>query len=102
MGRLIQLQAEQGLPETLTICVGDLLVFEASGGHVRSGAEVVELLGNFMKSVMADNQQVLSPMGAPNALVFFARCPGSAKIDVVTGDPWHNPKTVSLELIVSR
>lgn len=102
MGRLIEIQAEQILPSTLAIRAGDLLVFEASGGHVLSGEGAVELLGTFLRSVMGDNQQILSPMGAPNALVFLARSPGSAKIDVVTGDPWHDPKTVALELIVSR
>jgi hypothetical protein len=102
MGRLIEIQSIQDLPPSLAISTGDILVFEASGGHVRSGAEVVELLGIFLSSVMGDNQQVLSPMGAPNAVVFLARCPGSAKIDVIIGDPWNNLKTVPLELIVSR
>ena len=101
MGRLIEIQAEQSLPPTLAVRVGDLLMIEASGGHVRSGVEAVELLGIFLRSVMGDNQQVLSPMGVPNAVMFIARRPGSAKIDIVTGDPWHDPKTVVLELIVS-
>lgn len=102
MGRLIEIQAAQGLPPSMAVRAGDLLVFEASGGHVRSGAEAVELLGAFLRSVVGDDRQVLSPLGAPNAVVFLARRPGSAKIDVVTGDPWHGSKTVPLEIIVSR
>lgn len=51
MGRLIEIQAEQILPSTLAIRAGDLLVFEASGGHVLSGEGAVELLGTFLRSV---------------------------------------------------
>lgn len=101
MARLIEIQAAQSLPPVLDVCAGDLLVFDASGGHVLWGGEVVELLGVFMRSVVGDNQQVLSPLGAPNAVVFLARHPGSARISVVTGDPWQGSKTVPLELTVS-
>ncbi len=44
MGRLIEIETAQGLPSVLDVCVGDLLVFDASGGHVLSEPEVVELL----------------------------------------------------------
>lgn len=101
MGRLIEIETVQSLPTVLDVCAGDLLVFDASGGHVLWGAEVVELLGAFMRSVVGDNQQVLSPLGAPNAVIFLTRHPGLAKINVVTGDPWQGSKTVLLELTVS-
>lgn len=101
MARLIEIQTRQGLPQVLEVCVGDLLLFEASGGHVRSGAETVDLLGAFLMSVVGENQRVISPLGAPNAVVFLARRQGSAKIDVITGDPWHGAKTVCLEIIVA-
>jgi hypothetical protein len=100
MGRLIEVQHTQDLPTSLTIRVGDLLVFGASGGHVHSGTEVVEILGPFLPGVLGDDGQILSPMGVPNAVLFLARRPGRATIDVVTGDPWHEPKTTALGITV--
>ena len=100
MGRLIEVQQEQGFPSRLTIQVGDVLVFGATGGHVRSSADVVEILGPFLPGVVGDNGQILSPMGAPNAVLFLARRPGRAMIDVVTGDPWHAPQTTTLDITV--
>jgi len=96
MARLIEIQTGQAL----AVRAGDLLVFEASGGHVRSGAQSVELLGAFLRSVVGDDGRVLSPQGAPNAVVFLARRPGPAEIDVVTGDPWHGPETVPVRVTV--
>lgn len=100
MGRLIEVQHAQDLPTGLTIRVGDVLVFKATGGHVHSGAEVVEILGPFVPGVVGDNGQVFSPMGAPNRVFFIAHHPGQATIDVVTGDPWHAPKTSALNITV--
>jgi hypothetical protein len=100
MGRLIEVQHAQDLPARLTIRVGDVVVFGATGGHVHSGAKVVEILGAFVPGVLGDNGQILSPMGAPNAVLFVARRPGQATIDVVTGDPWHAPKTTALNITV--
>lgn len=102
-GRLIEIEsAAQGLPATLTVEVGDLLMFAATGGHVRSGADAVEMLGVFRSSVLGVEGSVLSPMGAPNTVLFRARRPGRATIDVVTGDPWHTPQTTTMELVVER
>jgi hypothetical protein len=101
MGRLIEIQAAPVLPPRLEVQVGDLLVFDASGGYVRSGEDAVEFLGAFMRSVVGVDQRVLTPIGAPNAIVFLARRCGWAEIDVITGDPWHSPKTLPLDLIVS-
>jgi hypothetical protein len=100
MARLIEIQAGQNLAEPLPVQVGDLLMFEASGGAVRSGAEVVELLGAFLKSVVGSNGAVLSPMGSANAVVFLARRPGQATIEVVCGDPWHGSTILPLPLLV--
>jgi hypothetical protein len=99
-GRLIEVQRAQDLPPTLTITAGDVLIFGATGGHIHSGAEVVEILGPFVRGVVGDNGQVISPMGAPNRVLFLALHPGRATIDVVTGDPWHTPKTTALSIIV--
>jgi hypothetical protein len=100
MGQLIEVQHAQDLPTGLTIRAGDVLIFGATGGHVHSGAEVVEILGPFVRGVLGDNGQIISPMGAPNRVLFLARQPGRARIDVVTGDPWHAPKTTALSITV--
>jgi hypothetical protein len=100
MRRLIEVQNAQDLPTTLTIRVGDLLICGATGGHVHSGTEVVEILGSFVRGVLGDNGQIYSPMGAPNRVLFLAHQTGRAEIDVVTGDPWHAPKTTALTITV--
>jgi hypothetical protein len=100
MGRLIEVQNVQALPPSLTLRVGDLLIFGATGGHVQSGADVVEILGPFFPGVMGNNGKILSPMGAPNAVMFLTRRPGRATIDVVTGDPWYASQITTLEMIV--
>jgi hypothetical protein len=100
MGRLIEIQQVQGLPQGVTLRVGDALYFAATGGHVRVGADVVEIVGPFLPGVLRENGEILSPMGAPNAVLFLARRPGRATIDVVTGDPWHAPQTTPLEITV--
>jgi hypothetical protein len=100
MSRLIEVQHAQDLPTRLTIRVGDVLNFGATGGYVHSGAEVVEILGPFLPGVLGDNGEILSPMGAPNAVLLLARRPGRATIDVVTGDPWHAPETTALSITV--
>jgi hypothetical protein len=43
---------------------------------------------------------VLSPMGAPGTVLFRAKAPGPAVIDVVTGDPWQSHTTWSVNVRV--
>ncbi|MDZ7961265.1 MAG: hypothetical protein RMY34_25855 [Aulosira sp. DedQUE10] len=100
MGRLIEVQNVQALPPSLTLRVGDLLIFGATGGHVQSGADIVEILGPFFPGVMGNNGKILSPIGAPNAVMFLARRPGRAMIDVVIGDRWYTSQIATLEMIV--
>jgi hypothetical protein len=63
-------------------------------------ADVVEIIGPFLPGVLREGGEILSPMGAPNAVLFLARRPGRAAIDVVTGDPRHAPQTMPLEITV--
>lgn len=101
MGRLIDVQpAGQGFASRLVIAVGDLLMFGASGGHVRSGGGAVELLGMFRTGVVGAGGTVLSPVGAPGTVLFLARHPGEATIDVVTGDPWRESRTSTVHVVV--
>jgi hypothetical protein len=100
VGRLIELEDVPGFPERLTLAVGDVLRFAASGGHVRSGGDVVEMLGPFLPAVLGTNGEILSPMAAPNTVFFVVRRPGRAVIDVVSGDPWHAHQTTIVEISV--
>jgi hypothetical protein len=101
MPLLIDVVNVQALSSPITLQQGDLLSFKASGGHVNSGTEIIELLGPFSSAILQDNGEVLSPSGPPGTLLFFARQPGNATIDVVTGDPWFNPLLTNLEIIVT-
>jgi len=79
---------------------GDVLLFRATGGRVRSGGDVVELLGPFLSVVMGNNGTILTPAWAPNTVLFRAHGPGRAMIDVVTGDPWRAPRATTLDITV--
>jgi hypothetical protein len=100
MARLIEVQDVPSAPSGLTLQVGDVLLFKATGGHVRSGAGVVEMLGAFVPAVLGDNGAILTPMGPPNTVVFRGLRPGRATIEVVTGDPWQAPQTTTLSIVV--
>jgi hypothetical protein len=100
MGRLIEIQLAQPWPPTLTVQIGDVLLFQATGGHVRSGGDVVEMLGPFVPAVLGDTGQILTPMGAPNTVMFRVHRLGRAMIEVVSGDPWQAPRTTTLGIKV--
>jgi hypothetical protein len=100
MARLIEVQDARVCPSPLTVHLGDVLLFRAAGGRVRSGGDVVELLGSFLPAVLGDDGTILTPMGPPNTVLCRARQPGRAQIDVVTGDPFHTPQTTTLGITV--
>jgi hypothetical protein len=100
MARLVEVQDARVCPSPLTVHLGDVLLFHASGGSVRSGSDVVELLGPFLTAVLGDDGNIMTPMGPPNKVLFRARQPGRALIDVVTGDPFHSPHTTALGITV--
>jgi phosphomannomutase len=101
MARLITIAAMEGLPPSLEVHLGDLVVVEASGAHQLDGEEVACLLGVFLQSVVGLHHQVLTPAGSPNAVVIHARGLGVAHLEMVTGDPWRSVRTVPFALIVS-
>jgi hypothetical protein len=100
VGRLIEVQSAEGVPSNLTIKVGDVLLVQASGGHVEVGADMLEMLGPFVPAVIGDNGEVFSPVGAPNTVLFRALHPGRSTIDVVTGDPWHKSSIIRINVTV--
>ena len=100
MPRLIEVQPDQLDSPVQGIAVGDVLFFQASGGQVRTGDKVVELLGVFVSAVVGTNGEVMEPIGPPNAVLFRALNSGEAKIAVMAGDPFHGPKTTELLITV--
>jgi hypothetical protein len=102
VARLIEVQDSRVCSSPLAVHAGEVLMFQAAGGRVRSGADVVELLGPFLRAVVGDDGNILAPMGFPNTVLFRARRPGRAVIDVVTGDPFHAPQTTTLDITVER
>src|SRR5262245_36470719 len=100
MGRLIHVPRASACPSHLTVNVGDAVLFTATGIRVRSGADVVTIVGPFAPGVIGDDGRVLSPAGPPNAVMVVARQAGQAAIDVIAGDPWHATQTTSLSLTV--
>lgn len=72
----------------------------AAGGHIRSGDDVVEMLGPFVQAVVGNEGEVVAPMGPPNTVLVRAREPGRAVLDLVVGDPFHSPQAVVLRIAV--
>ena len=100
MSRLIEVQLLGDYHAPLTVRVGDVLLVRATGGRVRDGSSAVELWGSYLPAVIDDTGAVVSPMGAPNALLVRACQPGSASLDLFSGDPWHTPRTTTLNISV--
>ena len=100
MARLIEAPPAGSLPPPFSMRVGDVLLCNATGGHVLAGADAIEMLGAFVPATLADSGEVLSAMGAPGTVLFRARSPGRATIDVVTGDPFGATQATRLEVIV--
>ena len=101
MPRLIEVQQDQLDSAVQDMKVGDVLLFRASGGRVRAGEEVVELLGVFMTAVIGTSGEILEPLGPPNAVLFRALNSGEAKISITAGDPFYDPKTAELRINVN-
>ena len=99
MPRLVELDAEQ-LPEQLTLQPGDVVRVWATGGRIRSGEEIVQILGPFLPGVLALDGSVLSPSSPPNALLLLAQRPGVASIELMGGDPWRETATAPLRVVV--
>jgi hypothetical protein len=101
MARLIEVPDAGACPSSLTVGPGDVLLFRAAGGHVRSGADVVEGWGPFLSAVVGDDGSVLAPAGSPNMVLFRACRNGQARIEVIEGDPFHAARTVVLDINVA-
>jgi hypothetical protein len=102
MARLIDVQLDFDPPAMLEVDVGDVVAFAATGAHVRSGGGAVEMLGAFRTAVVGTDGRVLSPEGPPSTVLFRARSPGRATVEIVGGDPWGKRRTVTVEVVIRR
>jgi len=101
MPRLIDVSSLQPLPPAVNLRVGDLLLVRATGGTVVAGGMAIETLGAFGAAALALDGSVLTAMGGPDAVLFLARAPGQARIEVVRGDPWQGPRqTTRIDIAV--
>lgn len=101
MARLIQVQNAQECPSKLRIAKNDVLLFRASGGHIQSGGEAIELMGIFMSAVLCNDGNVFTPDGPPNTVIFRAKSYGQARIDIITGDPFYKSQILELEITIN-
>jgi len=99
MLRFIEVSDARKCPSQI-IKVGDVLMFHAAGGHIRSGEDVVELVGPFVTAIVGDKGVIVTAMGPPNTVLFRARQPGRALVDVLIGDPFHSPRKTKLSISV--
>ena len=96
MPRLIDVSSLQPLPPAASMRTGDLLLVRATGGAVVEEGAAVEALGAVGAAALAPDGSVLAAMGGPDAVLFLARAPGRARIEVVRGDPWQGPRQAAV------
>jgi hypothetical protein len=100
MKRLVEIEDVRLVGPSITLSVGDVLLFNGTGGHVQSGDDILEYQGALLRALPGHDGTILTPAGAPNAVLFRARAPGQARIDVIKGDPWHRSEATILHVNV--
>jgi hypothetical protein len=100
MPRRIEIQGGEDAPDVIRLIAGDVLSIAATGGHVRAGADVVDMIGAFLPAVCTAAGEVVTPMGAPGVVLFVARTAGSASLEIVTGDPWSSSQQKTIAIVV--
>ena len=101
MARLIEIQDAVNCPIALSVETGDMLLFTAIGGRIRSGAEFMQLQGPFVPAVVGDTGEILTAMGSPNTILFRALQAGRGTIEVLTGEMFQPPTTTVIEITVA-
>ncbi len=100
MSRLVEIQLDQPILAPLAVRAGDVLMFQATGARVHEGGSAVEMWGPFRTAVVGADGSILAPEGPPNAVLVRVRQPGSATLDVFSGDPFHGPRTSRVQVVV--
>lgn len=98
MARLIEVGTE--LPQRLTVRVGDVLNFAASGGAVETGAEVIEAIGPFAPAIVGLEGRTVHAESPPTSVLFRAQAPGRARLAVFTGFGSRTPGRATIEILV--
>ena len=101
MPRLVEIQRAEDAPATVRLQTGDVLSIGGSGGLIRDGEDAVTFVGAFLPAVCATTGEVVAPMGAPSIVLFAARAPGSATIEVVGGDPWSVSTRTTITILIA-
>ena len=101
MPRLIEIQDVRSVSSQLSVVAGDALWFTASGGRVVQGEDVVQSLGPYVPACPGPAGQLISPAGPPTTIIFIARAAGKAAIEIVTGDPYHDPRTTVVHITIT-
>jgi hypothetical protein len=95
MPRLVSVpSAPDGFPDAVTLEVGDLVVFTASGGGIESGS-ALQTLGTFIGALPGPGGRTLAGQGAPNLTVFRAVAPGASLVRLISGDVRRGPTSES-------
>jgi hypothetical protein len=100
MPRLIEIPKAEDGPPSLTIAVGDCLLFRASGGRIAQGGPCVELCGPFFPAFVAPSGEVISPQGSPDSVLVLARAPGPATLEIFRGDAWRGSHKITVAITV--
>ena len=100
MPRFIPVPLGAGAVQELTVAIGDVLSFTASGGQVLSGSSV-EFIGVFGPGTVGTDGRVLSPAGPPNRVLVRAAAPGRSTLRLATGDPFRGASPSEVDVVVS-
>jgi hypothetical protein len=92
---------DEELPAEVVLATGDVVRVSATGGRIISGM-AVELLGTLSSSVVGTDGSVLTPLGAPDTVLFRAVAPGRAVVEVMTGDPFGPPGARATHRVLVR
>lgn len=101
MPKLIEIANITDCPSRLSIRAGDVLLFRATGARLLSGTGILEPLGSFVDAVLGTNGEVFSPAGPPSTVLLRANQEGDASVALITGDPFHSPRSTELLIAVS-
>ena len=91
---------DAGAVQELTVVVGDVLSFAASGGQLLSGSSV-ELIGVFRPGTVTTDGRILTPAGSPNCVLLRAAAQGRSTVRLMTGDPFHGSSAREFDVVVS-
>lgn len=101
MGRLVEIQRADEAPAEVRLQVGDVLSIGGSGARVKEGEDAIAMLGAFLPASCTRDGDVVAPMGPPSLVLFSARAPGAATLEVMSGDAFTSPARTIVRVIVA-